>query len=127
MNEYGLFMNSLETIIKSMDLAIMEFWKNYTGMMTSVGRFFGNSAVKRCLAEDVESLLKEIAENVPLEFEIKDDKIYVKKCVVRDLIEKGVLGKDNTICPFMKGFISKMFESIGVKVVVKDCVIEVKP
>ena len=127
MNEYNLFMNSLETIIKSMDLAIMEFWKNYTGMMTSVGRFFGNSAVKRSLAEDVESLLKEIAENVPIEFEVKDDKIYVKKCVVRDLIEKGVLGKDNTICPFMKGFISKMFESIGVKVIVKDCVIEVKP
>jgi predicted hydrocarbon binding protein len=127
MDEYAIFVNSLETIIKSMDLAIMEFWKNYTGMMVSVGRVFGNSAVKRSLADDVESLLKEVAENIPLEFEIGGDKIYVKKCVVRDLIEKGVLGKDNTICPFMKGFISKMFESIGIKVIVKDCTIEVKP
>jgi predicted hydrocarbon binding protein len=126
MDEYTLFINSLETIIKSMDLAITEFWKNYTGMMTSVGRVFGGSAIKRCLAEDVNSLLNEISKSVPLEFERKENVIYVKRCVVKDLIEKGVIGKENTICPFIRGFVSKMFESIGVGVVVENCTIRIR-
>jgi len=123
--EYEKALQSLETIIASMDSAIKEFWKNYTGMMVSVGRVFGGEAVKRSLAEDVKQLLKEIEEIMPMEFEMSGDVIKVKRCVVKDLMEKGVLKEDNTICPFIKGFISKMFESIGVKATCDKCEIKV--
>ena len=123
--EYKKALQSLEVIIASMDLAIKEFWKNYTGMMVSVGRVFGGEAIKRCLAEDIEQLLKEIEEVMPMEFELNGDKIRVKRCVVKDLIDEGILKDDNTICPFIKGFISKMFESIGVKAICSECEIKV--
>ncbi len=118
-------LKSLDDIIIAVDSAIKEFWKSYNGMMVSTGRVFGNEATKRSLAEDVDGLLKEIESFIPLKFEVSGDKIKVRKCVVRDLIEEGVLDKENTICPFIKGFVSKMFESVGVKVVCENCEVRI--
>ncbi len=123
--EYEQAIQSLETIISSMDSAIKDFWKNYSGMMVSVGRVFGGDAVKRFLAEDVRSLIKEIEAVMPMEFEIGENVIRVKECVVKDLMERGVLKQDNTICPFIRGFISKVFESVGVKAICKDCEVKI--
>ncbi len=124
--EYESILKSLNDIILAMDSAIKEFWKNYTGMMVSTGRVFGNEAVKRCLSEDVEGLLKELEDLIPMKFKVENNKIIVEKCVVRDLMESGVLEKDNTLCPFIKGFISKVFESIGVKVVCENCEVKLQ-
>lgn len=123
--KYESILKSLDNIIFAMDSAIKEFWKNYTGMMVSTGRVFGNEAVKRSLAENVDELLREIEEIVPLKFKVSGGRITVEGCVVRDLIEKGVLDKENTICPFIRGFISKMFESIGLKATCENCEVKV--
>jgi len=119
--KYEFVLKSLENIIIAMDSAIKEYWKNYSGMMISVGRVFGSDATKRCLAEDVEGILKEIEETIPIRFKVVNGKIVVERCVVRDLVDGGVLNKDNTLCPFIRGFISKMFESIGVKATCENC------
>ncbi len=123
--KYESIMKSLDDIIMAMDSAIKEFWKNYTGMMVSTGRVFGSEAVKRGLAENIEELLKEIENIIPLKFSVSGEKIRIEKCIVRDLIEMGVLDKENTICPFIKGFISKMFESIGVKATCEECEVKI--
>ncbi|WP_456327517.1 hypothetical protein [Archaeoglobus sp.] len=119
-------LKSFEDIILAMDSAIKEFWKTYEGMMVSVGRVFGNEAIKRCLSEDIDGLLKELEDITPMKFKRENNKIIVEKCVVRELIEKGVIDKNNTLCPFLKGFISKVFESIGMKAVCENCEVIVK-
>ncbi|WP_457549312.1 hypothetical protein [Archaeoglobus sp.] len=120
-----VILKSFEDIILAMDSAIKEFWRTYGGMMVSVGRVFGSEVIKRCLSEDVEGLLKELEELIPMKFKIENDKIVVEKCVVRDLMEKGVIDRNNTMCPFLKGFISKVFESIGIKAVCENCEVRI--
>lgn len=123
--KYESILKSLDDIILAMDSAIKEFWSNYTGMMVSTGRVFGNEAVKRSLAENIDELLREIEETIPLRFRVSGERIVVERCVVRSLIEKGVLNEENTICPFIRGFISKMFESIGLKATCENCEVKI--
>jgi predicted hydrocarbon binding protein len=123
--DVNVVLKSFEDIIFAMDSAIKEFWKTYSGMMVSVGRVFGNEAVKRCLSEDVEGLLKELEDLIPMKFKVEGDRIVVERCIVRDLMEKGIIDKDNTMCPFLKGFISKVFESIGIKAVCENCEVKI--
>ncbi len=117
---------SLNDIITAMDSAIKEFWKNYDGMMVATGRVFGDFSIKRCLSEDLDGLLNELESLVPLKFRREGDKIVVERCIVKRLIEEGVIDKDNTLCPFVRGFITKVLESVGVKADCKNCEISVR-
>jgi predicted hydrocarbon binding protein len=114
MDEYDYAIESVEKIILSMDSAVKEMWSaGYTGMMVSVGRVFAGEESKKSLAEDIPSVLKEISEIFPgMEYEFEDGKIIVKKCIVRDLANKGVTEMGGPLCMFMKGFLMKMIETV---------------
>jgi len=119
LDKYDKTLVSLEKIMWAMDDAVKVLWPGmYTGMMTSVGRVFANELLKKSLSANLPELLEEISFSTHgiLSFEIGDDStVYVRKCVVRDLIDKNVVDETTPLCFFIKGFLSKMFEGIGVK------------
>ncbi len=116
-DEYDTAIESLEKIIQSMNKAIKEMWSaGCIGMMTSVGKVFANEAIKKSLAEDIPSILNDISLNIPgMEFEYDSQKIIVKKCIVRELAEKGVIELNGPLCAFMKGYITRMLENVNAK------------
>jgi len=116
-NEYDTAIEALEKIIQSMNEAIKEMWSaGYIGMMTSIGKISANEAIKKSLAEDIPSLLNDISLNIPgMEFEYDSQKIVVKKCIVRELAEKGVIELNGLLCAFMKGYMSRMLENVNAK------------
>lgn len=134
-NDYDLAIESIEKIIFSMGEAVKEMWSGtYAGMMVSVGRVFATEAGKKSLATDIPSAMKEISTNIPnTEFEVQDDKIIVKKCIIRDLAKKGVTEMGGPLCMFMKGYIMKMLEivnnekvNIDVKIGDQQCEITIR-
>ncbi len=113
-DEYDLAIESIERIIFSMNDAVKEMWSTgYTGMMVSVGRVFAGEAGKKSLATDIPSILNEVSEIFPgMEFEVKDNKIVVTRCIIRELAGKGVTEIGGPLCMFMKGYLMKMLELV---------------
>ncbi|WP_457549318.1 hypothetical protein [Archaeoglobus sp.] len=114
----NVHLDTFDIIIASMDKTIRDFWNNYKTMLYLMGRSYGSNIINRIISTNVHSLIQEIQEInfIPVKLEVEDDNVVVNGCLVSLLIEKGVLIKDCAICSFLKGCISKLFESFDLSV-----------